>query len=560
MKFLKIHKKDLLFAFLILVSSVIFVFSLFTHNGRPATFDALFHITNIAQFTQALGDGDFPVYWENGFANYGLPIGIVAHQLTSYLGAFVNLALNNATLAFNILMFTGIFLSALLYYIFLRHYFTHLPSFIATILFTYAPYRILNVYIRGAEPEIFSNIFLPLILISLFRLIKKREFVWFYGFILSVFLLSLTHPMNLLIYSIIFIPYTVFLLWHENLDFKKRIKYLLFLASGGVVGLGLAAYYLVPLNIEIRYFYIGLAKNQLAPNHFLSFFNFFTERWQYETAIDYITRGNILQSGIIETTIFVIGIAILIRTLIKKEKINIANFSVIVGLIIVLFTLEISNPIYQAIPILGNIQFPWRMLNGFIFIPPIILAYLLSKKSNILIILLILMLISFLRFPQLYGKNFKVYPEQMYYFNQKNVHSDLMSTVWMDYSHNYPLKTKQAEVIEGKGKIITKVVKNSQREYLIMGATDLRMIDYAFYFPGWRAYVDGKRTNIQFQDPNYRGLITYYVPVGKHVVNLRFEDSPTRFIGKIISIVFVFLFIVLIIFRNKLKAIFKKLY
>lgn len=560
MKFLKIHKKDLFFAFLILVSSVIFVFSLFSHNGRPATFDALFHITNIAQFSQALKDGDFPVYWENGFANYGLPIGIVAHQLTSYLGAFLNLALNNATLSFNILMFMGIFLSALFYYSFLRHYFRQLPSFVAVFLFTFAPYRILNVYIRAAGPEVFSNIFLPLILISLYRLIRKKEYVWFYGFILSVFLLSLTHPMNLLIYSTIFIPYAIFLLWHENLDFKKRIKYLLFIAGGGVIGLGLAAYYLVPLNIEIRYFYIGLTKNQLAPNHFLGFLNFFSERWQYETAVDHITRGNILQTGIIETIIFALGLAALIRRVIKKSKISIADFSVVAGLIIIFFMISISNPIYQALPILGNIQFPWRMLNGFIFIPPLIIAYIISKRSNVFVAVLIIVGVLVLRFPQLYGKNFTIYSEQIYYFNQKNVHSDLMSTVWMDYSQNYPVKTKQTVIVEGKGKIISEKVKNSEREYVVTGNSDLRLVDYTFYFPGWKAYVDGKKADIQFQDPNYRGLITYYVPVGRHTVFLRFEDSPTRFIGKILSIVFIFLFVSLFLFRNKLKVIIGKLY
>lgn len=560
MKIIRQHKKDLLFSFIIFLSSVFFVFALFSHSGRPATFDAMFHITNIAQYTHAIKDGDFPVYWENGFANYGLPIGIVAHQLTSYLGAFMNLALNNATLSFNIVLFFGIFLSALFYYVFLRSYFKEIPSFIAAFLFMFAPYRILNIYIRGAGPEVFSNIFLPLILISIFRFVVKKEFKWIYAFILFIFLLSMTHPMNLLIYSFIFIPYAIFCIWQQKLDKRKSIKHLMVFAIGGLIGLGMASYYLIPLNLELKYFYIGLAKNQLAPHHFLGFLNFFAERWQYETSVDHITRGNILQTGIIETFIFAVGLILLVINLIKKKKINITDFWVIVGLLIIFFMLEISNPIYQAIPFLGNIQFPWRMLNGFIFIPPLILAHLLSKKNNLVFILILVIAIIALRFPQLYGKNFKVYPEQIYYFNQENVHSDLMSTIWMDYSQNYPIKTIQGQVIEGKGKITSERIKNSKREYVVNAENNVRLIDYTFYFPGWRAYVDGKRVDIQFQDPNHRGLITYNVPSGNHNVLLRFEDSPVRLEGKILSIVFVLLFGFLILIRKRLKDILIKLY
>ncbi len=553
-------RKDLFYSLLISLSSFIFVFDLFAHKGRPATFDALVHITNIAQFSSALRAGDFPVYWENGFANYGLPMGIVAHQLTSYLGAVLNLVFNNPTLSFNILTFAGILISSLLFYRFLRIYFPSLPSFVGTFLFTFAPYRILNVYVRGAEPEVFSNIFLPLILISIYKLVLKKDYRWFFIFVISVSFLALTHPMNLLIYSLIFVPYSLFCLWQAKINSKIAFKYLLLFIAGGFLAIGIAGFYLLPLTIEIKYFYIGLAKNQLAPNHFLGFLNFFTERWAYETAVDKVTRGNILQTGIIETGLFIFGVLLLIKSIVKKEKLNLVGFSILIGFLIVFFTLSISNPIYQALPFLGNIQFPWRMLNGFIFIPPIIASYIFSKKQNIYLVIIFLAIIIFLRTPQLYGKNFVVYPDSIYNFNQKNVHSDLMSTVWMDYSHNYPIKTKQAQIVEGKGKITEQKINNSRREYTLVGQTNLRLLDYTFYFPGWKAYIDGKRVPIQFQDPNYRGLITYLVPAGNHQIKLVFEDSPVRLAGKLVTLMFVGFFVILLVFRNKLKVLINKLY
>ena len=129
----------------------------------------------------------------------------------------------------------------------------------------------------------------------------------------------------------------------------------------------------------------------------------------------------------------------------------------------------------------------------------------------------------------------------------------------MDYSQNYPIKVKQYDVIGGQGKITPSKLKNSSRTYIIDAKTSVQMVDYTFYFPGWKAYIDDKQTMIQFQDANYRGLIEYNVPPGRHSVTLRFEDTLVRFLAKLASILSIFSFLTLLIFRNKLLAYLKKL-
>jgi hypothetical protein len=48
----------------------------------------------------------------------------------------------------------------------------------------------------------------------------------------------------------------------------------------------------------------------------------------------------------------------------------------------------------------------------------------------------------------------------------------------------------------------------------------------AFYFPGWRTWVDGEPTEVTPTDPE--GLITFDVPPGRHEVIVRFGSTPTR--------------------------------
>jgi hypothetical protein len=56
---------------------------------------------------------------------------------------------------------------------------------------------------------------------------------------------------------------------------------------------------------------------------------------------------------------------------------------------------------------------------------------------------------------------------------------------------------------------------------------------YTFYFPGWRAYIDGAEVEIELGRPE--GFITFWVPEGEHEVLVRFEDTPPRTVGWIIS-------------------------
>jgi hypothetical protein len=56
---------------------------------------------------------------------------------------------------------------------------------------------------------------------------------------------------------------------------------------------------------------------------------------------------------------------------------------------------------------------------------------------------------------------------------------------------------------------------------------------YTFYFPGWHAYVDGEEVEIEVAGPE--GFITFWIPAGDHEVEIRFEDTPVRRVGWIVS-------------------------
>lgn len=563
---MKLGKSDLIYFILLVIISVFTVFDLFVNIGKSATMDGLAHITTIAQFYKALADGNFPVIWVDGFANYGLPLGIFAHQLPAYIGAFFNLVTHDAVLSFNLVTFVAVFLSAVFFYIFLRIYFSPLLAFTATILFNLAPYRIINLYIRGAVPETFSAIFLPLVLISIYALLRKKNWAYF-SLTASLTLLILTHPMMFIAYSFIFVPFFFFTLLCKNgrLELvnclaKKNLILTVLFGSAIFFALALSAYYIIPLNIEIKYFFYGRDKNHLTPGQFLNLINYLNPGWYYFYKNDILTRGHFIQAGLVETVGLFIGLTMILEKILKerrRNKFTLLEFSIMISLIIIFFTTKFSDFFYKNINYLSNIQFPWRLFSALIFLPPIIFIYILKRINNAYLVVLFIFFIFLIRFPQLYGKNYILFPQTQYYFTPTNLHSVNMNTIWTGKTDEYPVKSKKPEIIEGKGKILVSEVHNSWRKYEIEAENKLRLVDYTFYFPGWAAYVDGKKTEIEFQDMNYRGIITYFVPKGKHTVFLKFEDTKVRLFAKIISAISIVIFIISLFIELKYRPIYR---
>ncbi|GIK83890.1 MAG: hypothetical protein BroJett025_05120 [Patescibacteria group bacterium] len=558
-----VNKTDLLALLLLILSSLVFLLDTLVYKNQPANMDGTSHITNMAVFHAALLDGDFPVRWTDGFANYGLPVGSFIQQVTSYLGGFLTFLTNNVVVSFNLVYVIATVVSVLLFYVFLRFYFRQWPSFIGAFLFNFAPYRIINTYIRGAIPEYFSSVFFISILIFLFALSRKKTWWSFIWLSFSVTGLILSHPMNVLTGAFFIVPYILYLILQE----KEKIKLLILISASGVIGVLLSSYYLLPLLKDIQYFYYALYTNYYTFNSTLGLHNFLDPQWYYfiTERNEILSRGHFIKTGAIEFILLLSGVVYGVIRKIKKQKFHLFDLSVIVGIITLFLTTQLAEPIYLSIDFLSNIQFPWRMLSTFIFIPPLIAAFFIDKhkKDSIQIILgmLIIVVVSWNRFAQVYGKNFTATSQDSYYFTIDNLHSSNMNTIWTTRTTEYPVhRDDKVAVLEGQADLMNVFVKNSLRTYEISAENSVRMIDYTFYYPGWKVYSDGVEVPIEFQDINHRGVITYWLPAGKHSVEVKFTQTKTVLLANAITLVSVFFIGLIIVFRKKVNQLLSKLF
>lgn len=523
------NKFDLLVILVLIILSTLLVTDLFTHPGRPATYDGPTHITTIAQFYSSLHAGEFPVRWSGGYGNYGQPLPLYAHQLTAYLGALILWLTPNPELAYNVIILVGAISSTLFMYYLLKVWVRPLSAFIGAAFFNVTAYRLLNIYIRGALPEFFTSTWILLNCLAIIGLVRRRrlKLSWL-TFVVSLTLLILTHPLIAGLWSGCLICFSVYRFYR-----KRVFRELLFLSGAILLSLLVAGYYVIPLIFEAKYLIIG-HELALAPI-FSGIRNILTESWLYFGLTSHPgPRENFIFIGIFETALLILGTLVYIFDR-HFPKRRLLGWLVVCSGVIIFLCLPASSLIYRLIPHLSTIQYAWRWFTLLMLIPPVILAIISDKLKSPVLPVIFLIVVFSVRFPQAYGKNYYQVPRQSYFQTVATLHTPNLNTVWMTHWQDYPPKLTQFKIVDGQGQIVKTAMGNLYHAYLTESTTPLRLVDYTFYFPGWRVLVDHEPQTIEFQDPAYRGLITFSVPPGKHLIEVQFINTKIRLFANTVS-------------------------
>jgi hypothetical protein len=97
---------------------------------------------------------------------------------------------------------------------------------------------------------------------------------------------------------------------------------------------------------------------------------------------------------------------------------------------------------------------------------------------------------------------------------------------------------ERVSVISGSASAQVIVWRSEKRTILVRSYTPSILRISTFYYPGWNAWVDGAK--IQIETERESGAMLLGVPKGEHTVELKFTDTPLRFASKIISLVSLF--------------------
>jgi hypothetical protein len=319
-------------------------------------------VARVSEMRTALTDGHFPARWSRhlGFG-YGMPLFTFYAPLPYYVGAgltFLGISDITAVKALFLLTFAG---SLVGIYFIAKKYFGVYGGLLAAVAFTYVPYRAVNVYVRGALSELFGMMFFVWCWWALGNLMKNKggtSIVWL-GLVAGGWLLS--HNLMVIIGVPFLMGYWIYLWVSENKDSRRHFWWRSIAA--GLIGVGLASFYIFPLVAEKHLTAVEALTTQ--GGDFRQHYVYLRQLWQspfdYGGSLPGLLDGMSFELGKFLVILGIIAFGGLFWRRLKKllGQAGLLGGSLLVAL---LMTNVRSLWVWQAIGFLPYLQFPWRYL------------------------------------------------------------------------------------------------------------------------------------------------------------------------------------------------------
>jgi hypothetical protein len=463
---------------------------------------------------------NFPVRMSSELSNnFGYPLYMYYAPLSYYAGALMMIAKLSHIVATKYIYVFPLLTGPFFFYWAARQKISTYPAVIASILFTFFPYRGYDTYIKGGVAEAWSIAFLPLIIGSLFLLQNKNK--WGMPLLaISLFLTVFSHQLigvmaicAALLYGFIYL----------RRDPKFWIGYL--------TGIGSLIFYIVPLLWYLNIVHASILKeNSLwiltnsAPIQ-----EFFLIRFPFNPDD---------KSSALLTYIFLASSAyFLISGFFLKKKVA-SEIYLLIGAGVASFLL-MSQPFLffwkYTMSVTSLLQFPWRLLVVLSVVIPLLAGFWLDSLKNVYMkgfVAVILIAISLSFLPVFQPK------EYSYYYNYEPTapcatasHQNEYLPLWVT---DCPTARPPLEVSKNSVLSITKDTGlEIQADLTQKKASDLVVNKY--FFPGWKLYVDGKKTDVTYNFSDY-GIFKTTVPAGTHHITVRYEKTAVMWISDIISL------------------------
>jgi hypothetical protein len=534
------------------------------------------HGARIAEMALVLKEGRFPVRWSPNFGfGFGMPLFNFYAPLPYYVAAlFYNLGFS---LVFTIkfcLYLLPTFIALLGAFKLGKKHFGTLAGIILAAAFTLAPYRAVNLYVRGALSEIWAMAFLPWVLYAISNLANqiKNQQGQMKNYLLLILSLSgiiLSHNLT----ALMFIPLSgfyafIFYLKANNFNFRRSIARILPLTAAYLLSLLLTAFYVLPSFLEkdftkIDFIFSGYFEYH---HHFLYIRQFFQRNWAYggsawgpnDDISFFLGWGQLF--ALFSLSILLIKFIFSNKHQLKAVFSSKKFFYSLVFAFFSIFTLFMaimkSKFIWDKLGILQYIQFPWRWLT----VASVFIAFLAALSTTFLkktvwrylyvIILLITTLVNTIYFrPEKYLED----ANSLYYSDPQLIQKE-MSGVLPDYvpvqmADNEILKTISVDKdlvwldAEDDLKLNYELLVDRSFEKLFNFQLDQEtLINFKIaYFPGWKAEINGETTDI-IVNPDI-GNIQVLLPAGNSQLGIYFsEQTLPRKLGNSLSVLGLIIF------------------
>ncbi len=502
----------------------------FFEKGYFTTHDGEWAVVRLADMYREVKDGQIPPRFSGNLnTGYGYPLFQYAYPLPYYVGLPLYLSHIGLVNSVKLLFASTVFLSGIsMFFLSRKIWKSNVAGVISGILYMYAPYRLVDLYVRGSLGESIASVFFPLIL---FLMVLLRERPSFFKILLlscGVAGLILTHNIMAVLFFIIMLGFITYLFFEKNIRSVKAV------VIGVCGGFFLSAYFWVPALLEKKFVLLSIIPIADRNLHYVSLKQLLLPSWGYGTPTDPDAFTYQLGVAHVVLTIFALVLAV------RKRKDENRNFTFLLSGLILLFLLlmfPFSKIIWENAPLLHEINYPWTCLLPLVFLCSVLSGKVALVKSLFQKVIVGIVLIVTILFGISYAKPDKIvdHGDGFYFTNDATTTSSKeLMPLWVKEFPTVRPKNK-IEIIKGRGNISSTVYSSHKASFIADLDTDAVIRFNTIYFPNWTWIENEKKISYTYNNPI--GVMDAKLSKGYHSIFISLKDTSVRSVSNLISLV-----------------------
>jgi hypothetical protein len=509
--------------------------------------DTSAHQTYAFLMDRAIRQGQFPVRWVEG-TTAGLGQPLFNHYQVGFYYLVALLARAGASLPLALkLTAVGTWAagSGFLFLFCRRH--GALPALLAAVVFLWSPYLTVDVYVRGAYPEVTAIACAAGLIWAVDAVLASGRPFYVCTLALITALLLLSHLPTALIVGPVAAAYV---LGASALRRPTR-GHVWRVGAGALLGAGLAAFYVAPAIAELPFVRIG----RLTSDYFDYHRHFVRPEWWVDPSWGYGGSSEgpenqlSLQIGLVQWLVMIAAVAWLGVQLVQRRPVT--QLAPVAGWLLVVFgamfmMTAASVLVWENVAPLAFVQFPWR----FLMLPTLacgvlsaaLLGIVRSRSTQALVVVCAVALqwyatrdarrVALGRERAPAAADDRAWPatdaERRWVFREAGY-----DPVSVTQDPRRPAPHRWA-LVSGQASVSVQSESDARMAYVVRAETAVRMVINSPFYPGWTVAVDGRPAAISIVPGS--GYMEFDVPPGTHLIEAAFGRTAARAAAELVTL------------------------
>jgi 6-pyruvoyl-tetrahydropterin synthase related domain len=525
---------------LVCVLMGLFLFHPLVRDGITQAPDAMVHFFRSVLWRWAWNDGVFWPRWHtllfHGYGytalSFNAPLLYFSTALISFITPTIQVAFKTVILIACILYPVGMYLWA-------KDSFGSRAAIVAAAAYTFATFRFRELYFLGGMAQYLSWSLFPLPFFFFRRLAPSPSRWYFVGGALVLALEIMSHNIGAMLFAATFFPYLVCLavIYRKERAWRR-------LAAAGLVGLALSAIFWLPALAEMAYTRVDV----LTTGYWDISVHMLRLKELFQPSILLDDRAVLpplpFNYGQLYIALAAVGALAIFRRSTRPLYRFHLGFAIIGTLAWSLMMLKVSIPIWRTVPFLEFAEYPFRVYGAAFLCSSLLVGASVAwfersrrwqTAASAVAVAALILSVGVYFFPRPFihvretVKDYVAF-EPSFRAVGTTAGNEFLPPGITQMPAELAIRSDLSRIAlvnprPGESGEILAVGPDSMRLRVTVPATSTVAIAQ-FYFPGWRAEIDGRETPVG--STGSTGLVALTVPAGEHEVFLHFEDTPPR--------------------------------